>query len=64
MQWNVYLSGEIHSGWRQQIADGIEQAGLPVALCGPVTAVARRSQPLALLRQSRAERRRKRAGSW
>lgn len=35
--WNVYLSGEIHSDWRQQIADGIEQGGLPVELSTPVT---------------------------
>ncbi len=35
--WSVYLSGEIHSDWRQQIADGIREAGLPVKLCGPVT---------------------------
>jgi YtoQ family protein len=35
--WSVYLSGEIHSDWRQQIAAGIEQAGLPVELSAPVT---------------------------
>lgn len=35
--WNVYLSGEIHSDWRQQIASGIEAAGLPVTLTAPVT---------------------------
>ena len=36
-QWNVYLSGEIHSDWREQIADGIAAADLPVALSAPVT---------------------------
>jgi len=36
-QWNVYLSGEIHSDWRAQIAAGIEAAGLPVRLSAPVT---------------------------
>jgi YtoQ family protein len=36
-EWNVYLSGEIHSDWREQIAAGIEQAGLPVSLSAPVT---------------------------
>lgn len=36
-QWNVYLSGEIHSDWRAQIAAGVEAAGLPVALSTPVT---------------------------
>ena len=35
--WSVYLSGEIHSDWREQIAGGIEQAGLPVELSAPVT---------------------------
>jgi len=35
--WSVYLSGEIHSDWREQIASGIEGAGLPVSLSAPVT---------------------------
>jgi YtoQ family protein len=35
--WSVYLSGEIHSDWRDAIASGIEQAGLPVRLSSPVT---------------------------
>jgi YtoQ family protein len=35
--WNVYLSGEIHSDWREQIAEGIDNAGLPVTLSAPVT---------------------------
>jgi YtoQ family protein len=35
--WSVYLSGEIHSDWREQIAAGVEQAGLPVAISAPVT---------------------------
>ena len=35
--WDVYLSGEIHSDWREQIASGIEAAGLPVRLSLPVT---------------------------
>ena len=37
MNWNVYLSGEIHSDWRQQIADGVRAAKLPITLHGPVT---------------------------
>ena len=37
MPWTVYLSGEIHSDWRTQIADGVKAAGLPITLCGPVT---------------------------
>ncbi|MCW9033372.1 MAG: YtoQ family protein [Rhodospirillales bacterium] len=35
--WNVYLSGEIHSDWRDQIANGIAKAGLPVVLNSPIT---------------------------
>jgi YtoQ family protein len=35
--WDVYLSGEIHSDWRQRIADGVSKAGLPVKLLAPVT---------------------------
>lgn len=37
MQWQVYLSGEIHSDWRQKIAEGVEASGLPVTLLSPVT---------------------------
>ena len=37
MQWNLYLSGEIHTDWREQIAEGIKNAGLPVVLSSPVT---------------------------
>ncbi len=35
--WTVYLSGEIHTDWRETIATGVEKAGLPVALLSPVT---------------------------
>ena len=35
--WQVYLSGEIHSDWREQIAQGIAEADLPVELTAPVT---------------------------
>jgi YtoQ family protein len=35
--WSVYLSGEIHTDWRERIADGIAAAGLPINLTGPVT---------------------------
>ena len=35
--WSVYLSGEIHTEWRNEIADGIKRAGLPVRLTAPVT---------------------------
>lgn len=36
-EWTVYLSGEIHSDWREQIAQGISELGLPVQLLAPVT---------------------------
>lgn len=36
-EWVVYLSGEIHSDWRERIRDGIAKAGLPVSLLSPVT---------------------------
>ena len=35
--WRVYLSGEIHTYWRQDIAEGTRAAGLEVAFSGPVT---------------------------
>jgi YtoQ family protein len=35
--WKVYLAGEIHSDWRERIAEGVRQAGLPVELLAPVT---------------------------
>ncbi len=37
MQWKLYLSGEIHTDWRERIASGLEAAELPVTLLGPVT---------------------------
>ena len=36
-RWTVYLSGEIHSDWRECIGAGVERAGLPVELVAPVT---------------------------
>ena len=37
MGLTVYLSGEIHTDWREQIEAGTENAGLPVAFLAPVT---------------------------
>ena len=37
MGLTVYLSGEIHSDWREQIETGTEKAGLPIAFLSPVT---------------------------
>jgi YtoQ family protein len=33
--WNVYLAGEIHSGWREEVERACE--GLPVVFTAPVT---------------------------
>ncbi|MEM7544443.1 MAG: YtoQ family protein [Pseudomonadota bacterium] len=35
MAWQVYLSGEIHTDWREDIMKGT--VGLPVTFSGPVT---------------------------
>src|ERR1700716_2344133 len=34
--WNVYLSGEIHSDWRERIEAGEREAGLPISFSAPV----------------------------
>ena len=34
--WKVYLSGEIHSDWREKIRAGVKEKGLDVVLTGPV----------------------------
>lgn len=37
MTWNVYLSGEIHTDWRDRVKAGSEAAGLDVTFGAPVT---------------------------
>lgn len=37
MTWSVYLSGEIHSDWREEIAAGVADVGLNIVITGPVT---------------------------
>jgi len=37
MSWTVYLSGEIHSDWREQIIAGAAALDLPVTFTSPVT---------------------------
>ena len=37
MNWNIYLSGEIHSDWRDQIIDGCKKHNLPVTFSSAVT---------------------------
>lgn len=37
MTWSVYLSGEIHTNWREEIAAGAEDARLDVVFSSPVT---------------------------
>ena len=35
--WNIYLSGEIHSDWRERIVNGAAAAGLAAEFSNPVT---------------------------
>jgi YtoQ family protein len=35
--WSVYLSGEIHSDWRDRIIEGSKEIGLNITFTGPVT---------------------------
>ena len=37
MEWNIYLSGEIHTDWRQKIIDGCSSHSLPVVFTSAVT---------------------------
>lgn len=37
MSWNVYLSGEIHTDWREQIIQGCEAKGLEITFSSAVT---------------------------
>ena len=37
MNWTVYLSGEIHTDWRERIRAGAEARGLDLRFTGPVT---------------------------
>ena len=37
MSFNVYLSGEIHTEWREEIERGATAAGLDVIFTAPVT---------------------------
>ncbi len=37
MQLTVYLSGEIHSNWRQEIIQGIQDNDLPIEILSPIT---------------------------
>jgi YtoQ family protein len=37
MSFNIYLSGEIHTDWREQIINGCSEEGLDVSFSSPVT---------------------------
>ena len=37
MNWNIYLTGEIHTDWRQQIKNGCEKLKLPISFHSAVT---------------------------
>lgn len=36
MKWKVYLSGEIHTDWRERIINGCIEAGLDIEFMSPV----------------------------
>ena len=35
-QWTVYLSGEIHTDWRNELTKAVSEAGLPISFTFPV----------------------------
>ena len=37
MEWNVYLSGEIHSNWREDLKNKAYEQNLPIEFNAPVT---------------------------
>ena len=37
MDWQIYLSGEIHTNWREEIIASAEKENLPINFFGPVT---------------------------
>lgn len=37
MKWNIYLSGEIHTDWRDQLANRAKQYELPITFTSAVT---------------------------
>jgi YtoQ family protein len=37
MDWTIYLSGEIHTDWRDRIEAGARSLSLPLRFTGPVT---------------------------
>lgn len=37
IEWVVYLSGEIHTDWREQIKYGCRQAGISATFLSPIT---------------------------
>ena len=37
MELTVYLAGEIHGNWREEILEGAEMEGLPIEFLSPVT---------------------------
>lgn len=37
MKWKVYLAGEIHSTWREEIQSAVQKKQLPIEILAPVT---------------------------
>lgn len=36
-EWSIYLSGEIHTDWRERIEAGLKEHNLPVTTLAPIT---------------------------
>lgn len=37
MKYSIYLSGEIHTDWRERITEGLKQAELDIEVMAPIT---------------------------
>ena len=37
MSWKIYLSGEIHTNWREEIENQVKELSLPIEIYAPVT---------------------------
>ena len=37
MKWEIYLSGEIHTNWREEIVEACNVSQLPLIFCSAVT---------------------------
>lgn len=37
MKYSIYLSGEIHTDWRERISNGVKEANLDIEILAPIT---------------------------